>query len=168
MTASTGRDDSVSLDEVAQIFVSIPLRYIPVLTKIYVGKLETGSTTENCLCLWIAHPDDIEKPFDEQRKRRGNQHPMCPVHTKEGLISGFLEFVYKNPGVCLACPWGCTSCTQDESDCECYEHQGNHPDNTVSVSDTPEDEFKCLHLDTRKGDVCQKCGVLVKRRDGND
>jgi hypothetical protein len=29
---------------------------------------------------------------------------------------------------CLACPPGCPSCTGDESDCECYEHQDQHPD----------------------------------------
>jgi len=29
---------------------------------------------------------------------------------------------------CLACPEGCGSCTRDESDCECYEHQNLHPD----------------------------------------
>ncbi len=35
---------------------------------------------------------------------------------------------------CLACPAGCTSCTKDESDCECYEHQGDHPDAAAAAS----------------------------------
>lgn len=33
-----------------------------------------------------------------------------------------------NALVCLACSWGCPSCTLDESDCECYEHGDDHPD----------------------------------------
>ncbi len=33
-----------------------------------------------------------------------------------------------SPSTCLACPDGCSSCTRDGSDCECYEHQDNHPD----------------------------------------
>jgi hypothetical protein len=28
---------------------------------------------------------------------------------------------------CLACPPGCGTCTRDECDCECYEHQDCHP-----------------------------------------
>ena len=28
---------------------------------------------------------------------------------------------------CLACPPGCRTCSTDESDCECYEHQNDHP-----------------------------------------
>lgn len=27
---------------------------------------------------------------------------------------------------CLACPLDCPSCTTDQSDCECYEHQDAH------------------------------------------
>lgn len=123
---STSQDESFS--------VTVPAKHVIRLTQIYVGKLETSPTNENCLCLWIIHPDDTEKPFTEARKRKSNQHPMCPVHTKEGLISGFLEFVFKNPNVCLACPWNCDSCSKDEADCECYEHQDKHPDN----------DYKCI------------------------
>jgi hypothetical protein len=165
---------------IAQLFVSVPIKYIPALTKIYVGKLETGLTTDNCLCLWIIHPDDVEKPPEEQRKRRSNQHPLCPPHTREGLISGFLEFVFKNPNVCLACPWDCPSCTKDEADCECYEHMNDHPDDykcegqVLGVCDGIEHtedcpsyvKPACLHLDTRKGAVCEACGDVATRRDG--
>lgn len=28
---------------------------------------------------------------------------------------------------CLACPKECVSCSHDESNCECYEHQCDHP-----------------------------------------
>jgi hypothetical protein len=31
------------------------------------------------------------------------------------------------PSTCLSCPPGCGTCTGDASDCECYEHQDNHP-----------------------------------------
>lgn len=29
---------------------------------------------------------------------------------------------------CLACPSDCRECSKDESDCECYTHQDDHPD----------------------------------------
>lgn len=32
---------------------------------------------------------------------------------------------------CLACPEGCPECSGDESSCECYEHQNDHPDEAV-------------------------------------
>lgn len=115
-------------ERVAVEFVSVPIPHVIRLAQIFVGKLETEPTQNNCLCMWIIHPEDMEKPFEEARKRRGNAHPMCPIHTKEGLIGGFLKFVLKHPEVCLACPWGCNSCTKDV-DCECYEHQDLHPDN---------------------------------------
>ena len=38
-----------------------------------------------------------------------------------------------NPARCLACPPDCRECSKDESDCECYTHQDNHPDDR----DTP-------------------------------
>lgn len=114
-------------------FVSVPIRYIPRLAQIYVGKLETEPTVENCLCMWMIHPDDIDKSFEEARKRRSNEHPMCPCHTKEGLIGGFLKFLLDNDNICLACLWGCNSCAGEDS-CECYEHQDLHPDNTEEVS----------------------------------
>jgi hypothetical protein len=38
------------------------------------------------------------------------------------------EILAERAGIsCLACPPGCGSCSKDESCCECYEHQDNHP-----------------------------------------
>ena len=36
-------------------------------------------------------------------------------------------------GRCLACPPDCRECSKDESDCECYTHQDNHPDDIESA-----------------------------------
>ena len=44
-------------------------------------------------------------------------------------ILAVYEVVRADASTCRACPAGCGSCTRDESDCECYEHQGCHPDN---------------------------------------
>jgi hypothetical protein len=33
---------------------------------------------------------------------------------------------------CLACPPGCPECSEDESDCECYTHQDDHPDEAAA------------------------------------
>jgi hypothetical protein len=36
---------------------------------------------------------------------------------------------------CLACPVGCASCTLDESNCECYDHQDDHPTDEELVTE---------------------------------
>jgi hypothetical protein len=45
---------------------------------------------DECDCTkWIDPP--------KRRLRRGDQHPQCPVHTKEGFILGFFEWVFAEP-----------------------------------------------------------------------
>lgn len=58
----------------------------------YVTKLEVDETPVWCKCPWMVHPDDKGKPFKEARKRRTDNDPECPVHTREGLILGFIRW----------------------------------------------------------------------------
>lgn len=86
----------------------------------YVGMLETEESAVWCKCVWRVHPDDQNvKPgncrdcgaaknvhivgegfhrFAGIRRVRIDTHPACPVHTKEGLIIGFLEWMTKRNG----------------------------------------------------------------------
>jgi hypothetical protein len=93
---------------------------IPGLVDRYTMAMELGNTTDWCSCQWILHPDDLRvsegccriclQPMEDlvhdqsdkllerhayqgRRMRRGDQNPLCPVHTKEGLILGFFEWV---------------------------------------------------------------------------
>ena len=64
-------------------------------------------------------------------------HWNRPMHDDEAHRSAIADELARledgewaaRPSTCLACPGGCSSCTRDESDCECYEHQDRHPDN---------------------------------------
>lgn len=85
----------------------------------FVTKLEVEETHKWCKCLWRIHPDDqgiklglcrecsgsisalIHKDigadnyhtFRGIRRVRVDDHPLCPVHTREGLLVGFIEWV---------------------------------------------------------------------------
>lgn len=61
----------------------------------YVRAIETETTEKWCRCEWIIHPDDVNKRKGTRRKRRGDTHFDCPVHTREGFIMGFLIW-YRN------------------------------------------------------------------------
>lgn len=49
----------------------------------YVKALETGPTSDHCLCEW--------SEVQPGRKIRTSVNMACPVHTREGLLLGFLK-----------------------------------------------------------------------------
>ena len=55
-----------------------------------------------------------------------------PGSEKSALLNRMTIDEVVSESTCLACPDGCGSCTRDESDCECYEHQGLHPLNELA------------------------------------
>lgn len=89
----------------------------------FIRLIETDHTAVRCKCRWRIHPDDVmvkagccrvcgEPPkheahrglpedFEEGkahhylgiRRVKVDTHPECSVHTKEGLLIGFLEWV---------------------------------------------------------------------------
>lgn len=94
--------------------ISVTLADIPAQLRGYVHALEIGESTRWCKCLWAAHPDDVLiKPghcrlcslskgkhstdtnhvFTGVRRRKIDTHPECPVHTREGLILGFIDWL---------------------------------------------------------------------------
>jgi hypothetical protein len=74
--------------------ITIPTDDLPRLVSMYIEWIETAKTTrDNCFCQWNIHPEDIHKPIGEQRMGRGDQNPLCPSHTREGFLVGFLNFV---------------------------------------------------------------------------
>lgn len=105
-------------------FFGITPENIPHLVNTYVGLLETEESADWCKCVWRIHPDDQDAkpgrcrkcnlapasvvhngaspipennhPFAGIRRVRVDNHPMCPVHTKEGLIAGFVEWLTDN------------------------------------------------------------------------
>lgn len=68
-------------------------KLLPTLAADFVEILETNQTNEVCDCQWIVHPDDEEKEEGTRRMRRGMPSPICPVHTREGMILGFFKWV---------------------------------------------------------------------------
>lgn len=111
-------------DRTPATYMAIPERDIPQLVARYVAAMETEKTDQWCRCEWKTHPDDIKiapgncrdcnrpakghsRPLDAsdevdgvhhfrgKRMKRGDQAWDCPVHTKEGLLLYFFEWVYK-------------------------------------------------------------------------
>jgi hypothetical protein len=102
-------------------YISLPAGDIPELAARYATAVETEQTSDWCRCEWIIHPDDVkvkrlhcrvcnlakasilhkkEYPkdyheFKAVRMRRGDQAPDCPVHTKEGFLIYFFEWVFR-------------------------------------------------------------------------
>lgn len=80
-------------------FLSLAKHTIPDQVTAYVAAMEVQRTNEWCRCQWIVHPDDVDLPAHGERKRRmrrGDTHPQCAVHTKEGFILGFFEWVFRD------------------------------------------------------------------------
>jgi hypothetical protein len=75
-------------------YISIPALDVPKLAAAYAEAMESQETDEWCRCEWIIHPDDHDKPKGKRRKRRADTAPDCPVHTKEGLLIYFFEWVF--------------------------------------------------------------------------
>lgn len=65
--------------------------------KAYTTAIETGVTAHWCLCKWRSDPDKVEHCTECNQTTGPNpwreQHPACPMHTKEGLIVGFLTWL---------------------------------------------------------------------------
>lgn len=106
-------------------FLTLAKEQLPDLVTHYINALETGPSDEWCKCIWEIHPDDLEiradccrncndlrdyhtisackvddcncTQFQGKRMRRKDDHPMCPAHSKTGLVLGFFEWVYRDP-----------------------------------------------------------------------
>lgn len=99
-------------------FISIPVEDIKTYAVQYAQDIETGVTEHWCKCPWQIHPDDVNvqpkhcrecrvhandhdtpaspdytHSFRAPRKRRMDDHPECPLHTKEGYIIHFFQWV---------------------------------------------------------------------------
>lgn len=107
-------------DLVGPVYLSIPKDDIPRLAAEYCEKLETEPSDKWCNCEWTLHPDDenlgpnqcsicgVEKDnhipeigsfdhkFRGRRKRITGHNETCPVHTREGRIMGFFDWVFGN------------------------------------------------------------------------
>ena len=59
----------------------------------YITAIETGKSDDLCQCQWIIHPDDVDLPKGKRRKARGTVSFLCPVHTREGFLVGFLDWM---------------------------------------------------------------------------
>lgn len=66
----------------------------------YVNIMELSSTNDCCWCAWIIHPDDAEKPVGARRKRRADEHPNCPLHTRTGYLNNFFSWLHAKYGNC--------------------------------------------------------------------
>ena len=103
---------------------------IPDYVTAYTTALETEETNRWCKCEWLVHPDDEKvlagmcricgrdrtsrnhhvdnndaHSFVGRRMRPGTPDLICPVHTKEGLILGFFEWIANQtePDKCGQC-----------------------------------------------------------------
>lgn len=102
------------------LFFSIPAADIPALAAKYFSAMETEESKNWCRCQWIVHPDDINvkagtcrecgdtpdsdyhniadpdytHDYRGKRMRKGEQVTDCPVHTKEGMLIYFFEWIF--------------------------------------------------------------------------
>lgn len=58
------------------------------LVTAYARSIERGLTEVTCWCPWT--PMEVE---GRMGRLRSGEHPQCPVHTKEGFLFGFIDFV---------------------------------------------------------------------------
>jgi len=82
--------------EVGQTLTLPPGGELDDLISRYIDTMVTGLTKDWCACPWLIHPEDLLLPWEQQRKRREDTHPLCPTHTREGLIKGFILWAVKN------------------------------------------------------------------------
>jgi hypothetical protein len=100
-------------------FIAIPVHELEFYANKYIAAMETEESENWCKCLWAVHPDDqdIKKgscreckqpknshmhddrgdtyhPFKGIRKRRVDDHPYCPVHSREGMVTFFFEWIF--------------------------------------------------------------------------
>lgn len=63
------------------------------LTQNYINHLEKATTEEVCRCLWVT----VEVEGKTMRRREAD-HPFCSIHSRQGFLLGFLEFLFpENP-----------------------------------------------------------------------
>lgn len=113
------------LGNVPTVEMTFPKPELPKLVEEYVALVEIQRTNVMCKCPWDVHPDDIDVPegccivchykkdahekweegteefahvFQGRRMKRKDDHPECPVHTKEGFILGFFEWAIETKG----------------------------------------------------------------------
>lgn len=77
------------------VFVVLTLERTMDLVGRFITHVETAPTTDVCKCEWIIHPADVDKPVGNRRMRRGDASLECPVHSREGMILGFLQYAMK-------------------------------------------------------------------------
>lgn len=85
-----------SNESVPNDFIGIPKADIPQLASAYVAAMETQRTMDWCKCGWKPYPGDEQKPKGTRKMIRSAPADDCPVHTKEGFISYFFEWMMKH------------------------------------------------------------------------
>lgn len=70
---------------------------LTLLIQRYISETETAETATICRCIW----QDVPAPGGGTRKVIKDVTPDCPVHTKEGVIVGFLAFMKETQGMVL-------------------------------------------------------------------
>jgi hypothetical protein len=83
-------------DEGGIWYLAVPMTDLTTHVLRYVDGIETGQTKDWCRCVWKFHPDDMDKPEGSRRKRRMDDDLTCPIHSKEGFLLGFFDWLEKN------------------------------------------------------------------------
>src|ERR1700752_2367833 len=84
-----------SNDPWGALWLSLPVANMPALVAEYVKAIEIEQTNKFCKCEWIVHPDDTHLAEGARRIRKGEAAPDCWVHTKEGFLLGFFDWLFK-------------------------------------------------------------------------
>ena len=60
----------------------------------YVRYIEVERTSKTCKCETEVHQDDINLPAGKPRRLRVIEMNLtCPVHTREGFLLGYFDFM---------------------------------------------------------------------------
>lgn len=94
---------------------------------------DSNEDFRECTCDELAHPCDIHDTSGPPETVRGPEwKPSLALRVGHLKLGRWLKAL--SEGGCLACPdessgnVGCLTCPGNRQDCECYEHQGEGPD----------------------------------------
>lgn len=104
MISILGEEDSFGKSFVDTVFpmeesdgvemLSIPKGDIRRLAAEYLAWLEVTPTNKLCQCVKSMHPEDSDKPEGTRRYRVVDPLDTCVLHSPEGKITGFFEYVF--------------------------------------------------------------------------
>lgn len=72
-------------------YLGLARKQLPRLALEYVDVLSKATTDQLCTCSWIA-----SEVHGRMQKKREDEDPLCPQHSRVGYLLGFFEWAFRN------------------------------------------------------------------------